>query len=58
MNDKVDSPCIAVCRLKNGICIGCFRTAKEITDWYDASNERKIQIVNESQKRKTEFLNS
>lgn len=55
---EIKSPCISVCRLKNGICIGCFRTSKEITDWYDATAERKIQIVNESQKRKTDFLNS
>lgn len=55
MTDKVQSPCIGVCRLKKGVCIGCFRTAKEITEWWDADSVRKIEIVNASNERKAQF---
>ena len=55
INNEVKSPCVAICRVKSGICIGCFRTAKEITEWWDATLERKLQIVNDAQQRKIDF---
>jgi len=55
MSQKVKSPCIGVCRVKGGICIGCFRTAKEITEWWDATSERKQQIVKDAEQRKIDF---
>ena len=55
MNNEVKSPCVAVCRDKSGVCIGCFRTAKEITEWYDANAARKIEIVKNAENRKIEF---
>ncbi|MEZ5503676.1 MAG: DUF1289 domain-containing protein [Halioglobus sp.] len=40
------SPCIPVCALdENDICIGCFRSADEITDWFMASGEEKREIL-------------
>lgn len=39
------SPCISVCALDdNNVCIGCFRSAEEITDWFlaDAGGKREI----------------
>jgi predicted Fe-S protein YdhL (DUF1289 family) len=58
MSNEVKSPCIAVCRVRGGICIGCFRSSKEIIEWYDADTTRKQEIVNIAQQRKTEFENS
>jgi len=55
MSNEVKSPCVAICRVKSGLCIGCFRTAKEITEWWDATPERKAQIVQDASQRKTEF---
>lgn len=55
MSQNVKSPCIAVCRVKGGVCIGCFRTTKEITEWYDATPERKHQIVKDAKQRKIDF---
>jgi len=52
---KIESPCIGICRIKSGVCIGCFRTAKEVTKWWDASLEEKKQIVENAMKRKSEF---
>lgn len=56
--DNIKSPCVAVCRVKQGICIGCFRTAKEITDWWDADNKRKQEIIHNAEQRKKEFENT
>jgi len=55
MSNEVKSPCIAICRVRAGICIGCFRTAKEITEWWDATSERKQQIVKDADQRKIYF---
>jgi uncharacterized protein len=55
MTNEVKSPCIAICRVKQGICIGCFRTAKEITEWYDADPVRKKEIIKSAEQRKIDF---
>ena len=40
---SVPSPCIKVCKLENGYCVGCFRTQDEIRDWTILTDqERKI----------------
>lgn len=42
----VKSPCIGVCALDdNDVCIGCFRSAKEIGDWGRVDNEGKRAIL-------------
>lgn len=51
----IESPCIGICRLKAGICIGCFRTAKDITKWWDATMEEKKEIVENAKQRKSDF---
>ena len=47
----VKSPCIEVCSLNDqDVCIGCYRTANEIIEWFSASDERKriiLSAVNE-----------
>ena len=47
----VKSPCIEVCSLDDqDVCIGCYRTANEIIEWFSASDERKriiLSAVNE-----------
>lgn len=39
------------------MCIGCYRTISEITDWAFASDEMKSQIKQRCQERKNEFGN-
>jgi len=42
----VKSPCIEVCSLNNeDVCIGCYRTANEIIEWFSAPDERKREIL-------------
>ncbi len=40
MPSKIDPPCIGICTInKDGICIGCNRTVKEIHEAYLKSIE-------------------
>ena len=49
------SPCIAVCALdENDVCIGCYRTADEITDWFMLDAEAKREIVKKANERRDE----
>ena len=42
----IRTPCISVCSLDDDdICIGCHRSAKEISEWRRASNERRREIL-------------
>jgi uncharacterized protein len=42
----VPSPCIEICRLDaRGLCVGCFRSIDEITEWSGASEERRREIL-------------
>ena len=40
----IESPCIGVCTLVNNICIGCTRTADEVSNWlfYDEKERKEI----------------
>ena len=45
-NLPVKSPCIEVCSLNNSdVCIGCYRTANEIIEWFSANDQRKREIL-------------
>ena len=47
------SPCISVCLLDEAnICVGCFRSADEITDCFMASAEQKREILWRTQQRR------
>ena len=49
----VKSPCIEVCSLNDqDVCIGCYRTANEIIEWFSASDERKRAILSEINERR------
>ena len=44
----VKSPCIDVCRLDetSGLCLGCYRSAEEITRWpYMDNDQRRALLV-------------
>ncbi|HEY9033542.1 MAG TPA: DUF1289 domain-containing protein [Pseudomonadales bacterium] len=51
-NTPVASPCISVCLLDNDdVCVGCYRTADEITDWMAADNGARREILARAQQR-------
>lgn len=39
------SPCIGVCKMNAGICIGCFRTLSEIAQWREKTQDQKQLVV-------------
>ena len=48
-----ESPCISVCLLDDSdICVGCFRSADEITDWFMADAQGKRDILARAEKRR------
>jgi predicted Fe-S protein YdhL (DUF1289 family) len=63
MTDKnvfgmVKSPCIAVCALdENNMCIGCYRSGQEITDWGEMDNLQKAEVMKIVAKREAESGN-
>lgn len=42
----IASPCISICALdENDICVGCYRSAEEITRWSQADNQERRGII-------------
>lgn len=47
------SPCISVCVLdENDICMGCYRSADEVTDWFMTTADEKRAILERAQQRR------
>ncbi|WP_191602942.1 DUF1289 domain-containing protein [Marinomonas algicola] len=43
---KIKSPCVNMCNLdENDVCLGCYRSAKEITIWGRSSHDEKREIM-------------
>lgn len=48
----INSPCISVCLLDDDdVCVGCYRTAEEITDWFMADDEGRMEIIGRCKER-------
>lgn len=53
------SPCIKICQQnKDGICLGCFRTNEEITEWYNLSDVEKLKVRKKAIERRNEIRGS
>jgi predicted Fe-S protein YdhL (DUF1289 family) len=51
-DDEPRSPCISVCVLDDDdVCMGCYRTASEITDWFMATDEQKREVLRRARER-------
>jgi len=48
----VKSPCVSICEDKNGVCQGCGRTLYEIKMWTSFSNSVKLEVIEQSERRK------
>ncbi|MGY0218803.1 DUF1289 domain-containing protein [Endozoicomonadaceae bacterium StTr2] len=52
---NVPSPCVAICALdEQDICIGCQRTAQEITRWSQMESAEKEAVLQACQQRARE----
>ena len=46
MAQPVLSPCVGICTVNaNGLCEGCFRTLREISDWLAYSHEQREHLM-------------
>lgn len=46
------SPCVSICALDvDDICIGCYRSADEVTDWFLADKQEKEAILERARER-------
>jgi uncharacterized protein len=53
MEGIAQSPCIRNCCLDaDDICVGCYRSILEITQWGPANNQERIIILQNAQKRR------
>ena len=50
------TPCVAVCQIdpKTGFCMGCYRTLKEIAQWGKFSEDERVALLPELERRKEE----
>ena len=52
---EVPSPCVSICVLDDeDICQGCFRSAREITDWFMETPEGEQEILDRAIARRKE----
>lgn len=53
MSNNIKSPCIQVCKYdEDGVCIGCYRSMKEITGWLFMNDAQKLQSLKDAKIRK------
>lgn len=45
------SPCIKICKLKDEMCLGCFRLIDEISKWKSMNNDEKQQVIDNIKQR-------
>ena len=52
-DDTPQSPCVSICALdEDDICVGCYRSAMEITDWAMADDDAKREILERARERR------
>ena len=51
--NEIESPCIKLCVIDENykLCIGCFRTAAEITKWSKLTSKKRKEIMGTLKKR-------
>ncbi len=51
---SVQSPCIGMCYdidLKKRVCLGCYRSVKEVAEWYDMTDAQKKAVLKRCKQR-------
>jgi len=52
-----ESPCTDNCRLSDeGICLTCFRSQEEISQWHGASNQERLAMLRNAYQRQKAIL--
>ena len=50
------STCVKICKLIDSMCIGCYRTSDEITNWTKYTEEQRESVIREIQSRKGQII--
>lgn len=52
------SPCVGICALdENDVCVGCFRTGEEISEWGGMSNvEKRSVLASVEEREKSSYI--
>lgn len=61
MNTRdIPSPCVQVCQLDpvSKLCLGCYRSIEEISDWLELSMEQKQAVLARVEARRHAHLNT
>ena len=46
MTGTIPSPYISICSMnKDDLCIGCYRTAKEIREWLLMEDDERLDVI-------------
>ncbi|MDX2463080.1 MAG: DUF1289 domain-containing protein [Porticoccus sp.] len=52
MTGIVPSPCVSICSMnEEELCIGCYRTAKEIREWLLMEDDERMDVISKSAER-------
>ncbi len=55
MKKKVKSPCQLICTYDaDNICVGCYRSAHEVSNWDNFTEEQKKEAIENTLKRRAE----
>jgi predicted Fe-S protein YdhL (DUF1289 family) len=56
MKPVIPSPCVRNCCLnEDDVCLGCFRSLAEITQWSVTTNETRQMILLKAEARRDEY---
>ncbi|MBO9714662.1 MAG: DUF1289 domain-containing protein [Sphingomonas sp.] len=47
MVPPIESPCVNICRVERGSCVGCGRTVAEIARWGSTTDEDRSAVMAE-----------
>jgi len=45
--NKISTPCINVCKMEMGFCIGCGRNVDQICQWQSYSENHRLEIMSQ-----------
>jgi len=57
MADPIETPCITICAVEKGICVGCGRTVEEVTKWLDYTDHERKSVMERLEKETHDLFN-
>ncbi len=51
MAKQIKNPCVSLCQLKDGICVGCGRTTDEIRRWKSMKRPERMRTTQQVEQR-------